>query len=250
MVENLYYDEINAEDYMKIEKDLARFENEIANIIKTKILEKDIVLLTVQEEEKLKVFFAIMSFRSKQTSFFFGEELSADSKRFYSKFQIDGEMSALWKRNLGHLVNCRSLNEILGNKYIDRPIKVIFARDIFGLTGMYFSIVKCSNECERFVIGDCYPVAVNGELNNGIPLPLYAIHPLSPTTILLLVGNGSDYAPRNISHLRECILKPPILANESVRLRTRKLYPEEADYLNELIKKHAGEGYAFQKKQL
>lgn len=87
MVRNLYRDEINNPDEpVKIEKDIARFESEIAKIIKGRFLKADEMSITLEEDEKLKLFFAIMAFRSKITSEKFGPKASGESKTFYSQY--------------------------------------------------------------------------------------------------------------------------------------------------------------------
>lgn len=80
MVKNLYRDEINnADNPTKIEKDLAVFENEVSRIIKDKFLSGRDIILTLQEDQKLKLFFAIMGFRSKETNHKFGDKISRES---------------------------------------------------------------------------------------------------------------------------------------------------------------------------
>ncbi|MDE7249934.1 MAG: hypothetical protein K2N82_08620 [Lachnospiraceae bacterium] len=53
-----------------------------------------------------------MSFRSRITSNKFGTDASDENRLFYSKYQKDGNLSDFWKRNLGNLVNCKSLKEV------------------------------------------------------------------------------------------------------------------------------------------
>lgn len=250
MVKGLYCDEINSPDNrMKIEKDLSVFENEVSHIIKDKILGKDDIYITVEEDEKLKLFFAIMGFRSKNTSIRLGNNASQDTKKFYNRFQSNGNISDLWKRNLGFLVNCRSLEDVIKHDKIDPPIKAFMIRDIWGCTGTYFSVVRCSEECDCFIIGDAYPVEVNGETNWSTSSMLYAIHPISPDTAILLVSNGADIAPREVTMFRGSILQRPWSKEEdkTIRFRARKLYKEETEFINRLIEKHANDGFVFKK---
>ena len=61
MARNLYRDEINyAADPVKIEKDLAEYEREIAQIIRERFLDGREIFITPQEDAKLKLFFAII----------------------------------------------------------------------------------------------------------------------------------------------------------------------------------------------
>ena len=74
MGRNLYRDTINSDNPIQIEEDFARFENEVAPIIKEKFLDSEEFILTRLEEEKLKLFFALMAFRSKSTQELFKKE--------------------------------------------------------------------------------------------------------------------------------------------------------------------------------
>lgn len=87
MVKNLYRDEINnSNDIMKIEKDMAQFESEAAKIITGRFLKEDEISISLEEDERLKLFFAIMGFRSKLTSKTFSAETSDENKVFYSTY--------------------------------------------------------------------------------------------------------------------------------------------------------------------
>ena len=155
MERNLYRDTINDENPVKIEEDLARFENEIAHIIKDKLLDKDEFRLTRSDHEKLKLFFALMSFRSKSMQELFKKNLSQESKKLYSNWQHDKNFEDFWKRNLGKLVKCRSLEDATNNEEIDLPIRIFLKRDMFGFWGKYICVVE-PKEIGEFVLSDCY----------------------------------------------------------------------------------------------
>lgn len=88
MVKNLYRDEINSSyEPTKIEKDLALYENEVAPIIKNKFLNQKDIVLTLEENSKLKLFFAIMGLRSKRTNELFNSGLTKESVKFYQHYQ-------------------------------------------------------------------------------------------------------------------------------------------------------------------
>ena len=185
---NLYRDTINHPDEpVKIEKDLARFENEASKIIE-KFFDDD-VILTTEEDEKLRLFFAIMGFRSERVQKQFGINADQDYKDFYGFYQEDGNLTDFWKRNLGELVNCRSIKEVLGNPKIDEPIKAFMVRDTYGITGMYFMRIEKRGK-EDFVLSDAYPGVMEGLLDNGVGLPLYYLYPLSKQIMILLIANG------------------------------------------------------------
>lgn len=167
MVRNLYRDGINNPDEpVKIENDLARFEGEVSKIITGKFLKEDEIELSFEEDDKLKLFFAIMGFRSKITSDKLGEKASNEMKRFYSMYQSDENLSDFWKRNLGYLVNCRSLRDVLNHKEIDEPIKIFFRRDTFGIFGLYFIVAEKRGPFD-FIISDVYPTVITGVTDMG-----------------------------------------------------------------------------------
>lgn len=249
MERNLYRDGINNIDPVKIKKDLSRFENEVSHIIKAKILNNNEVVLSTAEDEKLKMFFAIMGFRSKNTNDRFGDNATKESRQFYSHYQKNGDLLDFWKRNLGYLVNCRSLKDVMEHDKIDDPIKLFFRRDVFGLTGLYFVVAE-RRECSSFIIGDAYPVVVKGILPNGLQMHLYSIFPISDKRVLMLVSNGADFAPREVIKFRKCVLVQPKidLIENTLTTRVKRLYQEEVEYINSLILKEAREGIAFKNK--
>ena len=252
MVKNLYRDEINnADNPTKIEKDLAVFENEVSRIIKDKFLSGRDIILTLQEDQKLKLFFAIMGFRSKETKHKFGDKISKESKVFYKQYQHDGDYTDLWKRNLGYVVNCRSIEEVLNHPHIDDPFKVFFRRDTVGIFGMYIVVVEAKGN-DGFIIGDTYPVVISGSTDSGLQLHLYSIHPISHNRTILLADVGSEAAPRYVTNFRECVLRQPTLDNVSgtIKIRVKGLYPEEVQHLNREIAKNSNEGFAFRKEPI
>lgn len=250
MVRNLYRDEINNPDEpTKIEKDLARFEGEVSKIITGKFLDKDEISITLEEDEKLKIFFAIMSFRSRITSDKFGTGASEENKAFYSMYQEDGNLSDFWKRNLGNLINCRSLKEVWEHKEIDDPIKIFLHRDTCGCFGLYFVVAERRGPMD-FIISDAYPTIINGVTDWKLKLRIYSIFPISPDRVVLLTANGACGAPKNLEIFSNEILRKPKLNpdRKSITIHTRKMYENEVRYVNSVLMDEAQEGVAFRDK--
>ena len=248
MARNLYRDEINyAADPVKIEKDLAEYEREVAQIIRERFLDGREIFITPQEDAKLKLFFAIMGFRSLNAKNSFDNTYSQHTKTYWKSYQPDGNTLDFWKRNLGYIVQCRSFEEVCNHPYIDDPIKVFSHRDTVGYFGKYIAIAE-ANMPNAFLIGDTYPVAVNGVLPNGLPLPLYDIFPISPHRVLLLASNGVQGTPREVLFLREFLFQPPKYDESAnlLRIRVKKLSTDEVQYLNKEILKSAKLGVASQ----
>ena len=109
MERNLYRDEINhITDPVKIECDLAAYEREITPIIKNRFLTERDIFITPEEDEKIKLFFAIMGFRS------------LNAKHSLKHWKIPNENPlTMWKRNLGNIVQCRSFEEVMNHPRID-----------------------------------------------------------------------------------------------------------------------------------
>ena len=244
MEPNLYRDDINHPDApVETEKDLAQFENEASAIIK-KFRDDSEIILSVDEEEKLKLFFAIMGFRAKRTADVFEKKTASTEYDSFLFYQKDGNMTDFWKRNLALLVNCRSFNEVVNTPDIDKPIKVLMQRDTQGLSGTHFIILESRGK-EEFVLGDCYPVEVRGA---EIPFPLYASFPISPKRLLLQVYNGAENAPYSVLSLGKPIFRNPFrkLVDGKHKYNIKKVYKAEVEYLNELVFRHSTEGIIFQ----
>lgn len=242
---HLYRDEINHQNQpTAIETDLAEFERVVAPLISKIVTEKE-VTLTYEENELLKLFFALMGFRAQNTAQFFSEAMSKDSKVFYSNYQKDRNMNDLWKRNLGFITNCRSLQEVMTHPDIDEPFKVFFMRDTFGYFGKYFSVVECIG-AERFIIGDTYPTVITGYADvHDIPMVMYEIFPLSPTRVLLFVSNGATGTPRDVLDFRPCVIMPPVESDGFVTIRIKRFFDEETKRINSHVFKEARIGVAY-----
>ena len=192
MEKHLYNDEINYADCpQKIENDLSKYESEVAPIIK-RFIENDSFLLTLEESEKLKLFFAIMAFRNKNVKKSI-INYSNETKECFKKYQKDLNYVDFWKRNLGYLVNCRSLSEVLNHNKIDESIKIFMRRDCFGVAGTYFLLFEKRGDTS-FIIGDAYPTDTRVENN----LHCYSYFPISPDRLILLVSSGVEYVQDGI----------------------------------------------------
>ena len=252
MVKNLYRDEINIPDNpTEIEHDLAVYENEISRILKEKFLDEKEIMLKFEDYEKVKLFFAIMGFRAKSTSQKFGENITQKSRKFYRQYQKNRDFQDLWKRNLGYIVKCRSIFDVIENPNIDEPFKGFFIRDTVGISGLHIAVL-CTGEEESLLIGDTYPVAVRGMVDSGLQLPLYEMFPISHNRVILIFETGAKKAPRSVTHFRECIFYPPMIQNDTgtIRIRAKKLYPEEVDYINGEILKNSVDGVAASNKEI
>jgi len=244
---NLYRDEINyVDDPVKIEKDLAKYEQEVAQILKERFLDGREIYISPQEDDKIRLFFAIMGFRSLNISQLFDAKLTKQSKKYYKQYQIDGDFLDLWKRNLGYLVQCRSFDEVWNHPQIDDPMKLFIRRDTVGYFGKYIVVAEASDD-DDFIIGDTYPVAVTGTKANGLPLNMYDIFPISSKRVFLMANIGIAGTPRDVLFLRNFLFMPPVYKKEQnlLRIRVRKMCRDEVQYINKEIATNANQGFVF-----
>ena len=246
MERNLYRDEINHTDKpVQIEHDLSIYEREVAELIKSKFLKSRRIELTVPEEDMLKLFFAIMSFRGINAKRQFGDNITKESKDFYKYYQENEDFEDFWKRNLGYLVKCRSMKEVDNHPKIDPPIKLFMKRDVDWVIKKYFVVVE-SKEWDGFILGDCYPIAMSGD-----NIPMYDVFPISPDRAIILACLGVDATPRHVLTLRPGVFDIPQTSNNGNSvIITKRLLLDEVQYINREIEKHSHKGFVFLKSQL
>ncbi|MCR5083369.1 MAG: DUF4238 domain-containing protein [Parasporobacterium sp.] len=244
VVRNLYRDELNNPDNpAKIEKDFARFENEASKII-YKFLEDDTIYLSFEEEEKLRLFLALMGFRSDRTKDYFKNTKSDTFKDFYIKYQDDENFDDLWKRNLGLIVNCRSCKEVVDHKDIDEPFKIFIMRDTHGIPfDSYFMILERRGKAD-FLLSDSYPAISEGSSDKGLKLELYSFYPISPSRALLRVHFGADATPKSILGFDQNFFKEPRKQRDkNVRIfNVQNTYEDDVRRLNSLAFETASYG--------
>lgn len=236
---------VNFNNPTQIEKDFAKYEQEIALLIKTKIIDQQNISLTLQEEKSLHFFCALLGFRSKNVKDTFANP-SNESKALYSQYQSDGNFVELWKRNLSVLVKCRSLDEVIKRNDVDDFIKSFMKRDCSGISSQYFVFFEKRGPID-FVIGDCYPVVISGSTNFGISLDLISFFPLTPYFCMALVNNGSENSPCMLNLKK--YLKKPHDKNGILEYRIQKLYEHDIKSINKKIIKNSHSGVAFQDKK-
>lgn len=233
------------EDRSKIERDFGTFEREVSEIIAPRFLKDKFIVISAEENEKLLLFFAIMGLRSKKIADFFSGKMSREDREFYMHYQKDGDFDSFWKRNLGQLVNCRSLQEVSDNPVIDEPIKVFIQRDAFYIYGRYITVVECPDQCE-FMISDAYPTTALDYSSNGTPIEMYAICPISfKRAILICCINYVEDVSCEVRGLRNCIVLPPHkIDDQHIKIKAKRLNEEEVYAINYKLIKEARIGAA------
>lgn len=253
MSRNLYRDEINnPEEPTKIEHDFSKYEREISELIKNKFISQNRISITIEENNSLMLFLAIMGFRAERVQrTTFGNEAPEANAEFYSVYQEDGNLTDFWKRNLGELVNCRSIEEVTNNEKIDVPVKIFMQRDTVGLFGKYIVVVE-NRGLKDFILGDPYPIVFNG-INDmlGTTLDMYSVFPISPNRAIISANNGVEGAPETVRFLSKEVLKKPSFSsdNQHIVIKVKKVYQREVEHINSSIIENSSDGWIFQDRE-
>ena len=244
--DNLYRDKINYPEMpIQIEKDLSKYESEMSLLINGKFLKEDEIVITKEDEEALKLFLVLMGFRSIYAYEQFSDSMAQHNKDFYSKWQPDGNFNDFWKRNLGYLVNCRSIEEVLKHPNIDEPIKIFTARDVNSLFGTNFVVCEKRGN-KHYVLGDCYPTKMTGD-NPQLPnMLLYYLFPISPDRLIIIFHNGLENAIQDVVKFDKKLIKYPFIdSNNNYHIKVQKMYNVDVEMVNNEIIKCSKYGYVY-----
>ena len=242
MEEYLYSKEENS---LEIEKSLARFEADVAPIFK-KLNNDTEIKLTLEEDERLRIFLSLLAFRSIATRNQF-DNMSELSRIMYGQKSDDTDMKDIWLDNIRLISQCRSIKEILSNPQVSNPLKVFITQEF---SAFYMCILERRGSID-FVISDCYPIVMygNAELPNGmsIHLPIYYFYPISASRVIALVTNNIKDVIRSVAYLDYTkILKGAKRSWDRQHLifRPARIYSQGVEWINEMIVKNAQIGIA------
>lgn len=237
---NFYRDDINHEDDpMKLEKDFSKFESDVSRIFRKFLIGKDIII-SVDEYEEMQFFFALMMFRGRNRMNEFSEEVSDEFRQFYSHYQKDENFNDFWKRNLGYLVNCRSIKEVVEHPKIDDPVKIGMFRDTKGITiplsESYFVVAEKQGS-EELVLSEDFCHNIEGQSINGKHMTAYTFIPISPKRIIIRICNGVDMVQGKVKNFtwfnREVLKRPQLLKDGmNIRFHVNKIYAKEVKRIN------------------
>ena len=105
-------DVINTDSPIQIEKNFSKYESEVSIIIKKLLIGKEISL-TIKEYDSLMLFLGLLGLRSINVKEIY--EQMKNKHNFFTNYQGNMDYVDFWKRNLGYLVNCRSIEEVINN---------------------------------------------------------------------------------------------------------------------------------------
>ena len=243
---DLYRDENNKNDPTKIEDDLAKYENEIAQLFNKKIYKGSQIELTIEEEDKLKLFLTIMGLRNKKAKTVFGEDTDPRILAMYKPYLADNTLEDLWKKNLGVLVNCRSLQEVIDSKEIIDPFRHYVFLNTFGFFGTYLIIAERRGN-EDFIIGDSYPSFQMAKTKDGLDLPMLNYYPISPDRVIILAVSDISNFQQSARQISETLFRKPTLINngKALKYNVKKIYEDDVKFINSFAWMYARGGVAF-----
>lgn len=261
---DMYRDEINHEDDPTyIESSLSKFEQEISILFKEKLLDKDEIIITRSELEKLRIFLGLLSFRADyRADQYINNTFTESTRRTLSEYAKDGDFEDLWKREIEEISKMRTFVEFDNSKVIDPIIRMDFET---LLMGYYMTIVDARGG--EFLLTDVYPTLEICPLFDGTNIHLHFFYPISPTRMLILnhimfrkdgeikVNSSPVLGPmKRISQIRGLLLKQPrneyvtpgsMNMNDKYIYRPQKIYAKDLSYINSLFLNEARKGILF-----
>ena len=238
--EDLYRDEKNNPFIpVEIELDLSKFEGEVAPII-IKLLTGDIISLTKEEDEKLKLFSFVMDFRSERAKKKFAQNFKKYGKELFAGYQPDGDMESYWKRNLAEIIKCRRINDVLENKRIDNYVKFCVSQDI----GDCYLMIYRKKGKDSFVLSDTYPTV---ELfKNPFGVKFYNLYlPISPDRILIVVNNIINKDIEGELIPSKAFLYKPDVDGDNYIFTVGKVFKNFVKTLNKISIDNCSKGYVY-----
>lgn len=204
----------------------------------------------------MRIFIALLSFRAKyRKEQFVEKDFSADTVNFLKRYQTDGDLETLWKREIEAISKCRTISEIENSNVINPATKNEFKNDYEG----YFMSFLDARGGE-FVLTDVYPTFEVVELDGGGIMPIHILVPLSPTRMLILshlcflpippqlniIKNIDSY-----TRIDKSLTKPPVenVANGEITFTLRKCYENDILWLNGLYLNEVREALVFRDPQ-
>ncbi|MCK9330085.1 MAG: DUF4238 domain-containing protein [Candidatus Cloacimonetes bacterium] len=262
MVKNLYRDEKNhPTDPAIIENKFAQFESEIATLFQGKIVDKDPIVLTRTENEKLRKFLFLLSFRSStRKQQYIDANFDDTTKEHLKEYVVNDDYIDLWLREIEMILDTENYNDIQKNDKISWTIKTDFWSH---LTGYYMTFVTPRGQ--DFIIGDVYPTAEIFPIGiNGANLYPHFMFPITPHLMLLL--NHVGFRPESrkelqmldsmvkFSKIKENAIKTPSVKyriigqyskEDTFIYKINKIYSEDAIYLNSLALNEVRKGFSY-----
>lgn len=166
--------------------------------------------------------------------------------KLLKELNIGSDLLTSWKKNLGKIVNCRSIDEVMHHPDVNDLFKAIALRDAFGVAGRFLVFVDRRGP-EDFVLSDACPLTHNIEDDEGNKFPLFLCLPISPSRMMISVIHGIEFANKSISMFDKSFFTKPFISNDGKKLSfsIRKMYEKDVIEFNDGMFKSAKEGVAY-----
>ena len=262
MVKNLYRDEKNhPTDPAVIEKKFAQFESTIATLFQEKIIDKNPIVLTRTENEKLRRFLYLLSFRSSsRKKQYIDANFDEATKEHLSKYVVNDDYIDLWLREIETILDTDDYHDLQNNDNVSWTIRTDFWSH---LSGYYMTFVAPRGQ--DFIIGDIYPTTEIFPIGiNNANLYPHLMFPITPDLMLIL--NHIGFKPETnkgllmldnmvaFSRIKGNAIVPPnakykvqgkLSPEDIYTYRINKLYSEDVTYLNLLSLNEVRKGFSY-----
>lgn len=191
--DNLYkYLYENKADPNIIEKDLAEFERIASELIKP-FRENDSVGINYENDKMLKYFFFIMMLRSKFMTATYNDAIFKHNKK---SGLTAAELDEFYKKNLGRLVKCRSLEEAILDDKIDKQFIRYAINIMLGTADKHLVLFESDVKID-FILGDVYPIGIAQSIHYldffGAMSLTCLVYPISYNRAIALVDTYSEF---------------------------------------------------------
>ena len=123
MEKNLYRNNDYSDEPTKIERKFSQLENEISQLIKNNILNREVITLTRAEAFKLRNFLFLMSFRIRaRMQQYRDQNFTPDTKEYLSSYVKNENYEKLWLEELNNILDAKSIENVL-NADVDSIMK-------------------------------------------------------------------------------------------------------------------------------
>lgn len=261
MVKNLYKDIKNyPDDIMVIEKKFAKLEDDIAKLISEKILNKKIISLTRKENEVLRKFLFLLSFRSEnRRNQYLEKKFDVLTKASLKPLVQNNDYIDLWLKEINEILDADSFDTLKDSKILSWEIKTDLQNELLGY---YMTFVESRGQ--DFILSDIYPTTeiypINFELKADITL--HSFFPLTPSLILILnhvmfredrkIDDSFLNSMITFSNIKGNMLVTPKAQYVSKRAHSdediyhyhlKKIYQRDVEYINKLFLNEVKTGF-------
>lgn len=220
-------------------------------MFRDKIIDKNPILLTREENEKLRKFLYLLSFRStSRKQQYIDANFDEITKSHLAKHVENEDYVDLWLREIEMILDTQNYQEIQNNEKVSWTIRTDFWTH---LSGYYMTFVTPKGQ--DFLLCDIYPTAEIYPIGfNGANLYAHLIFPISHNLLLLLnhisfkAGSYIDvpmiHKMVTLSQIKGNSINPPKASYAALNAYSKediytykinKIYSSKVEYINRLM---------------